>query len=49
MKLGSDWRPRYSWNMTAEALDIVLRYYPAGQVQPKTQYFVESVFEELQQ
>lgn len=30
----------------SEVLDIVLNYYPEGQIQPKTQYFVESLFEE---
>ena len=32
----------------SEVLDIVVRYYPVEQVPPKTQYFVEAIFEELQ-
>lgn len=34
-------------NMTtaAQAFGLVERYYPAGQIQPRTQYFVESLFE----
>jgi len=31
-----------------DVLEIVARYYPANRIQPKTQYFVEAVMEELQ-
>jgi hypothetical protein len=32
-------------HQSSEVLDIVLRYYPKGQIPPKTQYFAESLFE----
>jgi hypothetical protein len=33
-------------NSPALVLDVVARYYPKNQIPPKTQYFVESIFEE---
>ena len=39
---------RLGLRQAPDVLDIVVNYYPENQILPKTQYFVESVFEEMQ-